>query len=395
MKIAIFHYHWLIQVHTAWLAEELSRKGHEVTVYSMGFCRQDAAIPVKENLQFKKIAVWNKFDLFFYRGMDLLFRKLSGGKKRFIAYYMKRLSLEIKRGMKEILRYRNDYDIFIGMEKGGALFCESLHDVTGIPFVYYSLELYDDSVDYSGNYMYELLRRSEPSVHKKALATIIQDENRANALFSYNNVDMQNVFLLPVGVYNTQASEVYSYFGKKICLIFGNVYMGVEDFLALCTSLPSDYMLVLHNFDLSFYKRIIDKHGLDNVIVDETFLTEEGVQRLIKSASIGVAYYPATCDNMRYIAFSSEKTARYLQSGVPLLTNNQGNFGALFAEFACGVAVAGPEEFAQALRAIDTHYEQYSHEALRAYAAYYDYQGNFERMYAGMCRAGILRQTTP
>ena len=111
---------------------------------------------------------------------------------------------------------------------------------------------------------------------------------------------------------------------------------------------------------------------------------------LISSAHIGVAYYQGHNDNVRNIAFSSEKVARYLQAGVPLLVNDKGNFNDLFSKYSCGIAVHSVADFAGAIQKIDDNYAYYSAEAERAHSAIYDYPVNFEAMYKNMCAAGII-----
>ena len=160
-------------------------------------------------------------------------RKVSGGNlqfaKQLIDPKIVQLALEHMAG--------NHYRCLIGVEKKGLIWAGMVAERLGIPFIYYSLELYTE--DYhravmGGSNHFTKLREAECRYHRKSSATIIQDSDRARVLFQDNGVTMAKarIHYVPVSVmggpYKNRSTFLHDLLGiskrQKIILYFGLIW---------------------------------------------------------------------------------------------------------------------------------------------------------------------------
>ena len=111
---------------------------------------------------------------------------------------------------------------------------------------------------------------------------------------------------------------------------------------------------------------------------------------VIASADIGLTLYPPTPANDRLSAFASEKTALYLQCGVPLIAFDHPGYRRLTDEEQCGVVIQRSQEVPKAIETILASHEQFAQNAFRAFEKYYDFARNFTNVIRGIETLGFL-----
>ncbi|MGC8603008.1 MAG: glycosyltransferase [Desulfomonilaceae bacterium] len=117
-----------------------------------------------------------------------------------------------------------------------------------------------------------------------------------------------------------------------------------------------------------------------NVLLSTSFVEEARIQELISSCHIGLALYDNSVKNDRYTAFSSEKIALYLRSGVPIITFDNECYQSLFSEFKCGVPLKSIKGLSSAVQEIMSNYAAYQEQCLQAYEKYYNLEVTIPRI---------------
>ena len=149
---------------------------------------------------------------------------------------------------------------------------------------------------------------------------------------------------------------------------------------------PDDWVLVLHgpSYSESTIEKIkeIDRRG--KVILSLQQVPVSRLLEVIASADIGLALYPPTPANDRLSAFASEKTALYLQCGVPLIAFDHPGYRRLTDEEQCGVVIQRSQEVPKAIGTILASHEQFAQNAFRAFKKYYDFARNFTNVIRGI-----------
>ena len=299
------------------------------------------------------------------------------------------------------LMSKKSYHCVIGVEKKGLIWAGKIAGNLGVPLVYYSLELMTDDyarLEMPWSFEFRRLRAAERTYHRTAAATIIQDTERARVLFQDNGVPMEGarIFYLPVSVmgrpYTNRSRFFQEAFGlsrdTKVILSFGllNSARYVFELAEVAQMFPEDWVLVLHGpaYPESIVERIkaIDRRG--KVILSLQRVPVSRVREVIASADIGLALYPSTPANDRLTAFASEKTALYLQCGVPLIAFDHPGYRRLANEEQCGVIIQRSQELPKAIEIILASREQFARNAFRTFEKYYDFARNFTNLLPGI-----------
>jgi glycosyltransferase involved in cell wall biosynthesis len=138
---------------------------------------------------------------------------------------------------------------------------------------------------------------------------------------------------------------------------------------------------VMHGYiDSDDVRLLSDKDAFPGVVLSTALVPEEELQEIIASASVGVVFYGDEVANSRLTAFASEKLARYLQAGVPIIAFDMGNYRVLMDRFACGRLITAMEELPIAVDTIFADYERFSANALAAFNEIYSFDANFEKV---------------
>ena len=371
MRIAIIHYHWFLQIHGKQLINALAKKGAHIDAYFIDM------IDMYETLEFhKKVKVYKRkidssplriLSTFLHR----IYRRLPFSRKIISLFFDMILLTRAK-----FLHSANKYELCIGIDSGGGLIAQKFSQESGCPYIYYSLEI-PDQEDFSYELLLGAISKKSLGAMEQAAAVLIQDRSRAD--FLSQRVQVKKYIFLPVSVEKNNTRRVKM---GKICLAFGNNhFFKEEDIVELSRKTPQNWKILFHNTNLSREKKIIAKHHIDNIIISEGFLPQNEIEDLIASSSVGLAFYGSWSENEKRIIFSSEKVARYLSHGIPIITNTLGNASTLFTEIPCGIAIEAISHIGSALQEIEVDYDQFSSNASLAFERYYNFDTNFQKIY--------------
>ena len=386
MKVAIIHYHWLLQAHTVNMAEGFARKGDEVYVFGYDLLDVLSAgqVPQVQYLQWSR---WRFFTLI-YRIFLKIYKKVQIVRPLLLPFFFLLAWWDRRFFVKKVLQSGFQFDLLLGVEKGGAYFAEGFSRETGTPFLYYSLELYRPGAKiFAWEPLLRVLGFWEPGFTSKAKLVLVQDRERAECLAAYTGVSCAKVYQFPLGVVRQNPASPKSS-RKNICICFGNIYTSPDDLLSACDRLPDDWKIVLHNNNPQSWLTAISAHP--KIVLSNVQLDEHGIDMLLDSAKVALALYPTDEENNRLIIFSSEKIARYLSRGLPFVINADSNASALLALYKCGVPVKSGNELPAAIEAIMSEYETYVEQSLLAYDNFFDFNGNFDRLYSNLKQEHIV-----
>ena len=368
--------------------EALGHSYENVNLYfDRGFRKNGKPKITKQTLNFSLIG---RFLSGLYRSTKLHGIKASILYAIFIARYLKLLSqvyLAIK-GKK--------YICFIGVDKEG-LVSADLVNYDEVPLIYYSLELeYSARPGIVSGLRFNIIKELEAIAHHDAMATIIQDEERAKVLFEYNRVsrDKQKTLYLPVSMLGEAFKERTDFFNrrlgipgdKKILLQLGMISstrMSLE-IAKSAQEWPEDWALVMHGKfyeDAEHQLRELNEKG--NIFVSERKVPLNDMPKVVASAHIGLVFYKDLEEdyyNNYYIGSSSGQLAHHLQCGIPIITINIPSLSRVVDEYQCGLAVNDVNSISEAANIIFSKYEFYRENAFRCFEARYRFDKNFRNI---------------
>jgi glycosyltransferase involved in cell wall biosynthesis len=268
---------------------------------------------------------------------------------------------------------KEPYAALVGIEKKGVTLAAMIGKTLQIPHIHWSLELYlADNLGYMNiTPCGDFWLKTEADAYKSALAVIIQDEDRAAVLRAAMGHEGRCLFLpVAINAANVQplgGHALHDLYGidhsRKILLCYGNNRMPANWVLTMRDSLPEPWTLVLHGM----YMLGLENTPCDSrLIISATRRPEAEIPALIASSHAGLAYYKADDINQSLTAFSSEKLARYLCAGIPVVTSGIRNIHRLFDEYPCGVGITEPQQIAAALQTIAKNEEMFRKNAEKA-----------------------------
>lgn len=426
-RIAIFQAEWPLQSHTVNCAILFAEAGYEVDLFlfkTSGYVGLDVLRQVSNvNLyDFSRINDMNNSGTAHKPGFKQL---VETNIKKWIPYivtlYVLFLNildnvrcvyyLLIRREMKGLLKQKivtnaleimkdKKYSFLIGVEKKGLLWAGQVGESLNIPSIYYSLELYTDDFQHlykKRSIYFKRLRLAESAFHKKAVATIIQDPERANVLFHDNGVSVTdaNVFYVPVSVTGRHYEKRHRFFHKtlgiserkKVILYFGVI---AEDRCALelvhiAQGFPEDWVLVFHGWGNPVVINKIKRLDYNKkVFLSLNMVPSDRIQEIVASADVGLVLYSSEVQNDRLTAFSSEKIAYYMQCGVPFIGFNYPGYKRLEDEERCGVTINSITDIPGAVSKILDAYNEFHQNAYKTYYKYYDFTNNFKGVIKGV-----------
>ncbi len=383
-RIAIMQYEWPLQSHTLNFVRALLERGHQVDLFS---CRCPSQLVDCESLEarpaFRHIRIgssvgdrWEKLRGIIYRTFRLTLGRVS----------FEPLLLPV---LPVSLRYAREqrYDFAIGVEKSGAIWASLLHRLTGIPFVYFSLELYDEHHPYYFERAgFPAWRRAEARAHRRARATIIQDRQRGDHLCRANALDNGELIYFPVSVSGAPILQKATFFReqfdipreKRILLYLGLIDepRGCLDVSRRAGSLPRDISLVFHGYGDSGVVEMVLSAAGGALTLSLDLVTEHELPQVVSSADIGLALYRRDCANDLLTAYSSEKVALYCRAGIPFIAFESESYRDLKEKYDCCELIDSADNLNQAITKIVERYEYYRANALNAYASLYRYELN-------------------
>ncbi len=392
-RIAIFQAEWPFQVHTANCAYGLAKAGYSVDIFLYETrpvydfrALQNAASIRLHDLSEKKhnflILRWKRWVLKI-REVYLWWR---GDKVRSV------LPSKVLSQTASLLKDKK-YHCFIGVEKKGLVWAGYMATHRGIPFIYYSLELYTWGHPFvNSSFRNRRLKLLEQKFHRLSCATLVQDARRAEVLLRDNGLSDTAVVHLPISLVGPVYEKSNGYLqqrlalGDEMVLILQFGQIGAErlsfSLAQEAQRFPEDWRLVMHSFgyasqdDIDGISHI---NGNKRVLLSLEHVPDKRLQEMIHSAHIGLVLYKDTTDNDKLTAFSSEKLALYLQCGLPIIAFNYPGYE-FVEELQCGVLIEHTGELEQAVRIILNRYDSYRDKAYRCFQQYFDFDVNFTKV---------------
>lgn len=348
---------WALSTYTVQLAEALAQRGHNVHF----FCDSRKS---NHNIDFKRI--------YFNQNLKLITFDLPFTPETLAENY----NLFIQKTSDRILDYhkKHNYCLFIGLEIVGGAIANDLSVRSDKPFVYWSLEIFDknDQQWSDGIVLPEFWICKEAAFLQSASATIIQDEDRGNELCRIADTRCINFIYHPLTISKKEIVSQKSYFlhdylnlehNIKILLQFGYNRMRSDTLIQIANAMPQDWKLVLNGHSLQALK---NKLHHDRLAFSAERLSEECLPYIIASASAGLVHYENRHINDILTTHSSEKIARYLASGIPMICHDIGHYAEHFSRTGACITYKTPEQVGMAVRQIDREPGLYSKAASRA-----------------------------
>lgn len=283
------------------------------------------------------------------------------------------------------------YDCFIGIEAQGLIFAGMMGEVFQTPVMYYSLELYlSDHPQFSGS-RFQTRKNLERKYHQRSIATIIQDEERAELLCQDNQVVNAETYFVPVSLLGKPVMSKTNWLqdnlgitnDKKVILQFGRIHAHrlSPEVVREAQEFPDDWVAVMHGSASEAEITQLQRYNMKNkVLFSRDLIPINEVTNLVASADIGLVFYLGDHPNTCLTGFSSEKLAYYLKCGLPVITNDFPSFKRIIEKQRCGVCVSGPHELIPAIRTILSSYDSFRENAFRCYEEHYEFSKHFSRV---------------
>ena len=288
------------------------------------------------------------------------------------------------------------YRCVIGIEKTGLIMAD-LANCNETPLIYYSLELYYSIPPGIRGFGFRITKELEARAHNNAIATTIQDKERAKVLFKYNKIleDEQEILYLPVSMLGGPLKERTDYFyktldiprDKKILLQFGTIHSSRTsiEIAKSAQNWPDDWVLVMHGgIDKDAKHQIRKLNKKSNIFLSEKKVPFEEIPKIVASAHIGLVFYKNLTDsnyyNNYYIGSSSGQLAHHLQCGIPIITLNIPSLKRVVDEFQCGLAVDDVDAIVESAKIIFDKYEFFRENAFKCFEERYRFEKYFENI---------------
>ena len=244
--------------------------------------------------------------------------------------------------------------------------------------LHYSLEVFKttDPGIYRHTWLYAIIKM-ESKLLLLVKGLIIQDKLRAETLLKRNQLKDLNIIYFPVSIPGNKIRNDSDYLckmlgfnvDKKIILYFGADYKErkLEELITTFSEIKNqELVLVIHGAGELPHIKKPENVRFSNLLVDY-----DDIHEIISSATIGIALYDNSWPNTRYTAFSSEKIARYLQSGIPFIALQNESYDNLKNEFNCCELIEDTNELESAINIIMNDYDNYRMHCYDAYEKYY------------------------
>lgn len=391
-RIVIIQYHWGVQSYTRDLIRYLADQGYFVTFFIDKELLRKGVINT-DTLRTPNVEVIELSEI--CPPAALLWTRIKAKAKReVLARLNNPLWLIDRADLDKVTRWVTAHKAkivsIIGIEKRGFIFSGVVGRKFGIPYIYYSLELY--FADWSKHWLHQRQLDLERKYHQSAAATIVQDDLRGAALYAHNQIGAQPKIFIPVGVTSLPKMPSTYYWhrkfelpeGSKIFLYFGDLTMwlrGLDNLVDAWASCPQEYVLVLHGTgDTREINAFCKQRQLPHVFISTELAPEGQIRELVSSAEVGLCIYKNTDPNNRLTAFSSQKIALYLREAVPIISADNESYRKLYQKFKCGLSISSYEEVGAAARNILADYTSFKTEARRAFDSIYDNEISFPKL---------------
>lgn len=278
---------------------------------------------------------------------------------------------------------RGRYELVIGAETMGLVPAGVYAGLSRTRLVYWCLELitWRDAVTLLSKFM----KLCENYFAKRAVAVVIQDQERAEVFCRDSDVPADKIVLVPASARGPAIYRRTRYFhakyalpeNTKIALHAGSIepWSQCLEVIEGSRSLPPDWKLVIHGFGPSDYINEVVKaaSNQENVIISLDFVPYTQLDALVAGADVGLAMYRPTSVNWQLMGAASSKIAQYLKVGVPVIHNSSGRLKEITDRMRCGIYIADPAQFSAAISQLARLDLDPINNALRSFDEIFDY----------------------
>ncbi len=312
----------------------------------------------------------------------------------------------------EIAR-RNNYFCLIGVDTHGLIAAHHIGEEIHTSVIYWSLEITFDT-DFAdrqalkrpsvvnriigpliSSWVRHCLRwkQREKECHRKSLALVIQDRERAEVLCRENQVENGPVLLVPNSPRGfpstaTGASFLHDRLNLSECdriiLHAGSVCEGMRShhLAQAAASWPDSWKLVFHSHtELTRHDEFplsLSQMGNGRVVLSDTPVDYDDLDELYQSAHVGVVIYDNSLGpNFQLLAGASGKLAHSLRCGIPVVSVGNPAIGRVLSRWKCGIDVLSPSHVEAAIHTISSNYETFCRNALLCYREAYEFDRHF------------------
>lgn len=281
------------------------------------------------------------------------------------------------KNMEEIQEYifqELDYKFLIGFDPEGLIKAGMLGAFLKIPYVYFSLEIYEKK---------DTLKELEIYFNKDAIFTISQDQYRIDILSKINLIDKEKCqFIWNSSFDNNIVYKQNDYFRKKfnidknskIILATGTLMTitGIDKLIESKVHLQEGYVVVLHGWlpERNIKEYVLSKIDNENLFLSEDIVPYIDKDMIFSSVDYGYIYYDPIDLNLKSAAGSSGKLFDFMKVGVPVIANDIPNMKEYVSNNKCGEVFADIDDIYNKIRKINCDYEFYRNNAFNAYKKY-------------------------
>lgn len=290
------------------------------------------------------------------------------------------------------------YYLIFAIDQQGLIQANFFNKFSQIPLVYYSLEILFKGELKNPEAL--KLKEKEISLSQQAKYIIVQDKERAGLLAKENQIPLNKFIFIPNAPPAKKETKRTSYLHNKfslkknsrIALYAGSLYSwaGLDKVIRSIKLWPKNWLLVIHSRpgktqtrEISILKKLSPRK---RVFFSLKPLKLSTYEKLVKAADIGLAFYfpiPGSSTaqkNIKHLGLSSGKIAYYLQSGLPLIINQEPSFSKIVEQEKCGLVIKDCSDVGRAIKKIDADYKKYSQNARRVFKKYFNFEKNFYKM---------------
>jgi hypothetical protein len=287
-----------------------------------------------------------------------------------------------------LLKYKNNYDIIIGVDRQGLIEASIISKYTRIPYIYISFEIIFES---ETNKKFKDIERISSKCVKY---WFVQDEIRMRCLINENNLDEINCIKLPLasagdGVFCKKMLRDDLLIPKnlKLAILMGSIndWTMSKEIIKSVIMWPEEWALIVHSRygdteriikrmikEYDTYSRKIYISNNSNDMVDDLGYILGGV-------SLGLTFYKPdyfgmyTGKNLEFLGLSSGKISTFLRYGIPVIMNNIGLYSELANIYNFGFVVNSENEIAKVMDKYEYEEEKYKRNAKEYFKKYLDF----------------------
>lgn len=303
-------------------------------------------------------------------------------------------------------RMADDYDLIIGIDRQGLIESYYHYKATGTPYVFWSFEIMFSSETSISFKRMEIEASSAPSLW------YAQDKLRAKMLINENLLKPSNGRHVPVassGVAEASCLRVRDLLGipkeKKAAILIGSLAEWTMSYEVISSvpSWPDDWCLIIHDRYAkteAFFERLPEQ--IRKIRNKKIFVSNHAVDcvdkmgNILNGCSAGIAFYkpinssPYTGKNLAYLGLASGKISTYLRYGLPVISNDIGEYAKLIREGGAGLILDKEKcDLQQLLHELD--YETMSANAFKLFHSSLDFKIYEDRTWSEFVNASIRR----